>query len=135
MAVAASQAVPQRFARPPQAAGSPIIGSTRTFARDPIAFVMHAAAQGDVVEFRLGNRTFYLVNHPDGVKHVLQDNNQNYDKGGFQIEILRRFIGEGLLLSDGDTWLPCRCASSTVLGAGSDLVRRCPPAALCEAGG
>jgi cytochrome P450 len=105
MAAAASHAVPQRTSRPPQVAGSPIIGSTRAFTRDPIAFVMHAAAQGDVVEFRLGNRTFYLVNHPDGVKRVLQDNNQNYDKGGFQIEILRRFIGEGLLLSDGDAWL------------------------------
>ena len=105
MATAASQVVSPRTARPPRVVGSPLIGSTRDFTRDPIAFVMRAAAEGDVVEFRLGNRTFYLVNHPDGVKHVLQDNNQNYDKGGFQIEILRRFIGEGLLLSDGDTWL------------------------------
>ena len=45
----------------------------------------------------------YLFTHPDAVKHVLQDNNQNYVKG----EIIGRvkvLIGEGLFTSEGDFW-------------------------------
>jgi cytochrome P450 len=35
----------------------------------------------------------------------LQDNNRNYSKNTFQYNLLKSVTGEGLLTSDGDTWL------------------------------
>ena len=51
----------------------------------------------------MGPVRFYLVHHPDGVKHVLQDNNQNYVKG-FVVDRVKVLIGEGLFTSEGDFW-------------------------------
>ena len=45
----------------------------------------------------------WLLNHPDAVKHVLQDNNQNYTKGPL-IGRVKALLGEGLLTSEGDFW-------------------------------
>jgi cytochrome P450 len=47
----------------------------------------------------------YLVVHPEGVKHVLQDNARNYSKDTFQYNLLSSITGRGLLTSDGDFWL------------------------------
>ncbi|PCJ88191.1 MAG: cytochrome P450 [Flavobacteriales bacterium] len=44
-----------------------------------------------------------FITDPDGVKHVLQENNRNYTKS-FGYEILKMFLGEGLLTSEGDFW-------------------------------
>jgi len=71
---------------------------------DPLAFTARMAREyGDAVCMRLGPIRVYLFHHPDAVKHVLQDNNQNYVKG----EIIGRvkvLIGEGLFTSEGDFW-------------------------------
>lgn len=49
-------------------AGMPVIGNTLQFQRDPLGFLMRTAADyGDVARYRLGNITFYQINHPDGV--------------------------------------------------------------------
>jgi cytochrome P450 len=72
--------------------------------RDPLAYVAGLARDyGDVVRLGLGPLAIYSITHPDGVKHVLQDNNQNYVKG----EIIARvkiLIGEGLFTSEGTFW-------------------------------
>ena len=72
--------------------------------RDPLAFVEALAREyGDAVCLGLGIVDVYLFHHPDAVKHVLQDNNQNYVKG----EVIGRvkvLIGEGLFTSEGDLW-------------------------------
>jgi cytochrome P450 len=76
----------------------------RIMRRDPLAYVSALARDhGDVVRLGLGPVCVYLFTHPDAVKHVLQDNNQNYVKG----EIIGRvkvLIGEGLFTSEGDFW-------------------------------
>ncbi len=76
----------------------------RIMRRDPLAFVAALARDyGDVSCLRMGPLRIYLVHHPDGVKHVLQDNNQNYVKG----EVIGRvkvLIGEGLFTSEGEVW-------------------------------
>jgi cytochrome P450 len=72
--------------------------------RDPLAFVTALAREyGDVVCLRMGPLRIYLLHHPDGVKHVLQDNNQNYVKGPV-IARVKVLIGEGLFTSEGDFW-------------------------------
>jgi cytochrome P450 len=45
----------------------------------------------------------YLVSHPEGVKHVLQDDRHNYRKSA-RVERIKPVFGEGLTTSEGDLW-------------------------------
>jgi hypothetical protein len=49
-------------------------------------------------------RFSYFFNHPDHIKHVLQDNNHNYSKQHRVTDLPKPFVGEGLLTSDGEVW-------------------------------
>ena len=72
--------------------------------QDPLGFVSGLAREyGDTVCVGMGPVCFYLALHPDGVKHVLQDNNQNYVKG-LVVDRVKVLIGEGLFTSEGDFW-------------------------------
>jgi cytochrome P450 len=53
----------------------------------------------------MAHRTFYLVSHPDGIRHVLVDNARNYSKDTATYRKVRSLLGNGLLTSDGDAWL------------------------------
>ena len=68
----------------------------------------------------------YLVGHPDGVRHVLQDNARNYSKDTFQYNLLSTITGNGLLTSDGDFWL--QAAAAGPAGLPSPAHRRLRPA-------
>ena len=46
----------------------------------------------------------FLVNHPDGVNHILQDNAPNYVKAGIVRPLLTPALGSGLVTIEGDTW-------------------------------
>jgi len=48
--------------------------------------------------------TSYFFNHPDHIKHILQDNNHNYSKQHRVTDLLKPFVGDGLLTSDGEVW-------------------------------
>ncbi len=79
-------------------------GMTAAFRQDPLGFYMTAFRTfGDVVGFHIGPFRSLLVVHPDHIKHVLQDNNHNYEKG-VVIAKLKVLIGEGLFTSEGDFW-------------------------------
>jgi len=72
---------------------------------DPLAFLTAAARRhGDVVGFRIGPLRSVLLRHPDAIKHVLVDNNPNYDKHTRGYDVLREFLGNGLLTAEGDLW-------------------------------
>jgi cytochrome P450 len=91
---------------PPGPRGEPLLGNLRDMARDSLGFLMKSAlTYGDVVRFRFLSEEMILINHPDHIKHVLQDNNHNYDKDTFDYRLLKIAVGNGLLTSDGDTWL------------------------------
>ncbi len=47
----------------------------------------------------------YFVNHPDGVRQVLQTNHKAYGKRTIQYDALALVTGRGLLTNDGDSWL------------------------------
>ena len=51
----------------------------------------------------LGRQSF-LLNDPDGIKHVLVDNPGNYGRTPAAIRILHPMIGNGLFLSEGTSW-------------------------------
>ena len=64
-----------------------------------------ARRYGDVFQYPVGFWTIYVVIGPDGVRHVLQENNRNYTKQTFQYSLLGLVAGNGLLSSDGAFWL------------------------------
>lgn len=59
---------------------------------------------GDVVRYRLGPFPVFLIAHPDGIKHVLQENHTNYVKSQ-DYALLKQLLGEGLVTSEGALWL------------------------------
>ena len=73
------------------------------FRTEPLRLAAEAWAHGDLVMLTtLGTRTYFVLG-PDGAKHVLQDNHRNYWKGRI-FSRLRRFSGNGIILSDGEIW-------------------------------
>jgi cytochrome P450 len=77
----------------------------RGFPADALrVFVAAVRDYGDIVCLRSGPWSIYLVSHPDHVRHVLYDNQKNYDKHDRFNSVLKPVLGEGLLTSDGDVW-------------------------------
>jgi cytochrome P450 len=84
--------------------GQLLMGSLPDIQRDRLGFMVDLVKYGPVSRFRAGPISVIQVSSPDGVQHVLQANNHNYDKKAQSFEPLRDLIGDGLLLSDGDLW-------------------------------
>ena len=78
--------------------------SLRAFQRNaPELFQDLRNVYGDVVRLPLGFFTVHLNYHPDAIRYVLQDNNQNYVRGkGY--DAFKIFMGRGLLTLDGTEW-------------------------------
>ena len=71
---------------------------------DPIGYLTYAEAElGDVVALRQGKS--YALFHPDHIKHVLQENAKNYEKGVKYRAALGPIMGNGLFTSEGTFWL------------------------------
>jgi cytochrome P450 len=86
--------------------GHLLLGSARDIQRDPLRFGLAMTQQYcDIVRIRLLLWPAYLVNHPDGVKHVLQENQQNYNKDLYPYKIFKPLLGRGLVTNDGKSWL------------------------------
>ncbi|HYN86998.1 MAG TPA: cytochrome P450, partial [Ardenticatenaceae bacterium] len=86
--------------------GRPLLGNLLEFRWNNLDFVVEVGRDyGDVACFRLANRPMYQVNHPDGIKHVLQDNHRNYNRDNISFTLLKPALGNGLLVTDGDFWL------------------------------
>jgi cytochrome P450 len=81
----------------------------RDVRKDVLGWLMRTAKEhGPVARYRFGPGLAYLVTHPDGLKHVLQDHVKNYTKDHFSYALFRRVVGDGLLTSQGETWLKQR---------------------------
>lgn len=64
---------------------------------------------GDCYTVRAGfNQRFILTQNPHLVEHVLKKNHRNYYKSEIAADKLARFVGKGLLTSNGDYWLKQR---------------------------
>jgi len=86
---------------PPTSRGRPILGHLPEFRRNPIPFLTRLAQRGDIVHFKLGPQNIYLFNHPDHIRDVLVTNNRNFTKSR-GLELAKKFLGEGLLTSEGE---------------------------------
>ena len=90
---------------PPGPKGLPFLGSLLDYGRDPLGFLLHTAHEyGDVVRLQFLNHAAYLLNHPDDLERVLVTEQRNFIKSRDYREGLP-FLGNGLLVSDGDFWL------------------------------
>ncbi len=83
--------------------GKPVVGVLPYFRPDPIKFLMGLSRFGDVTETKFGPYKVFLVNHVQGIKHVLHTNNKNYQKSPF-LDVVKLVLGEGLLTSEGKKW-------------------------------
>ena len=90
---------------PPRLRSHGLLGSASEMQRDPLKFLRETRQYGDVVRMRFVFSDAYLIYHPDSIKHVLQENNRNYNKDIFTYKMFRPFLGQGLLINDGESWL------------------------------
>jgi len=78
------------------------------FRRDPTGLLMGLAqTYGDIVQFRFGGRTAFLLNHPDFIQQVLVTEQSNFSKGP-TLHRMRVVLGHGLLTSEGDAHAQAR---------------------------
>ena len=61
-------------------------------------------AYGDVVEFKLLKKNFYLVNHPDLMKDILTRDIDNYTKKTISFKYIKEVLGESTFTAMGDDW-------------------------------
>jgi cytochrome P450 len=85
--------------------GYPLVGLLPKIWSDPLRyFVDIARVYGDVIPLQLGPERIFMLNHPDHIKRVFQDNHENYRKSDYY-EKLRPILGEGIFMSRGEAWL------------------------------
>lgn len=92
----------------PRAKGLPVIGQTLQVVQDPLALLKKLKQDHeDVLKVRLGFKDFFLIQTPQAVRHVLQENARNYFKPG-AAKLMKRVLGNGLATSNGPLWLKQR---------------------------
>jgi cytochrome P450 len=76
----------------------------RTAQDSSIATYGPDAFRRDYIERQLLWRRILIVNAPDGIRHVLVDNAENYTKSDLARRLLEPGLGRGLLTSEGESW-------------------------------
>jgi cytochrome P450 len=90
---------------PPGPRGHWLLGHLPEWRADNLAFYTRCAREyGDLVSLRLAHRRLALLSHPDGIEEVLATRNRHFVKNYAQ-RMLAPWLGNGLLLSEGDFWL------------------------------
>lgn len=89
--------------RPSGPQGNFLLGSINQFSEDEPTFLLESVKQfGDLVYFRLAHVHTYLLGHPDLIREVLVTQSDKFEKAPLDKQILGKFLGNGLLISDGD---------------------------------
>lgn len=83
-----------------------LFGGGALFAADPLRFITTYVPRYEGI-FRVRTARFLeqivIVSKPEYIKHILQDNNKNYQKShGYKI--MKLLVGNGLLTSEGEFW-------------------------------
>jgi cytochrome P450 len=89
----------------PEDASPAAKGPGRTAPRDPFrALLRLTERQGDVVRYRAGGESAYLINDPDLIRRVLAENAANYSKATFFNNVFKYSVADGLLTTEGERW-------------------------------
>lgn len=87
-----------------------------TAREDLLGIFSQADYQSRVDAMNVLTRQIVLVNSPGGVKHVMATRNDNYERKSPQMRrALELLIGDGLFISDGDTWKQRRPLVSDIM--------------------
>lgn len=78
--------------------------------RNPIPFHRRYFEKlGDSFSIRIGFSKYIILSRDNEIaQHILVKNQKNYNKSKFQSVYLSKYLGKGLLTSDGDFWLKQR---------------------------
>lgn len=82
----------------------PIIGHALAYNRDPLAFLEFVTAFGPVVKVRLGPLEAIVVRDPMDIERLVMGEHKRLTKDKTTL-VLRKVLGEGLLTSEGETWV------------------------------
>lgn len=89
--------------RPAGPGGHFLLGCIPQLMAAPHTFLLETAIEyGDIAFFRLGTNPVYLVSNPDAIQEILVSGRELYIKGKLDIQILSKFLGNGILTSDGE---------------------------------
>ncbi len=58
----------------------------------------------DVVSVPIGRRRVFIVNHPDLIRRIMVEEVDLYPKSDLMVAALEPLLGQGVLISAGDTW-------------------------------
>ncbi|HEU0027945.1 MAG TPA: cytochrome P450 [Ktedonobacterales bacterium] len=87
---------------PPGPRGLPVVGSLPQFRRDPLGFFQGLQrSYGDIVTVTMMGVQVTLFMRPEYTYYFFVDHAQAFDSGS-QRDIMKRFLGEGLLTTDGE---------------------------------
>ena len=85
-----------------------LLGDLKDFQEQPLEMLLDIADNyGSVTQLRIAHVPQIVITHPDGARHVLQQNNRNYLQEQSFIDVVRTALlsGNNLLSSDGNEWL------------------------------
>lgn len=100
-----SPAVPTTPLDPPIERGRFPMGVFSEFQKEPLNLYLRVMREkGDFVKVMYGPTAAYHATHPDYIKQILIDNNQNYIRNKRGNELLKLVTGENLVSSDGEMW-------------------------------
>jgi cytochrome P450 len=87
---------------PPGPRGLPVVGSLPQFRRDPLSFFQGLQrSYGDIVTVTMMGVQVTLFMRPEYTYYFLVEHAQGFDSGS-QRDIMKRFLGEALLTTDGE---------------------------------
>ena len=91
---------------PPKTRGLPFVGSIPGAIRHKTEFFLKAREElGDIYTFDGGFIKVVIINHPRLAQYIFRDAARNYTKSGVIWDVVRTFVGNGLVVSQGDFWL------------------------------
>ena len=90
--------------------GLPLLGSVHRIARDPLAFLAEGRRYGDLMRYRVLRERSHLAVHPDAVRTVLVERDDDFRKASLLRRQADSLLGDGLFLAEGDDWASQRTA-------------------------
>ncbi len=83
----------------------PVVGNLIEMRRGKLDYFVDLLRQyPTLARYYIGPTPVLMVNRPEFIKHILQDNHPNYRKSVYY-EKIRPILGEGIFLSEGEVWL------------------------------
>jgi cytochrome P450 len=102
---------------PPGPRGEPLFGDGRRYAEDPFGFIAALEdSYGGIARFDMGPLDTYMLTEPAAIERVLVSEADRFEKPPFQDDALGDLLGDGLLLSSGDTWQRQRDLATPAFG-------------------